>query len=163
MRIASLLAALAFALGISACGSEGSSSTGAEAATEILGGADPEAVAVIDEWSSALREGDVEAAADHFALPSIAQNGTPPLDLDTREDVIAFNEALPCGATLVEAVERGEFTVATFELTDRPGGDCGAGAGGSAKTAFVITDGEIVEWRRAADAPLAPRPDTPVV
>ena len=78
---------------------------------------------MIDDWAAALSEGDVEAAADYFALPSIAQNGTPPLDLESREDVIAFNEALPCGAELVEATEEdGRFIVATFELTERPGG-----------------------------------------
>ena len=74
---------------------------------EIPGGADPEAAQVIDEWSTALREGDVEAAAEYFELPSVAQNGTPPLELESREDVIAFNEALPCGAELVRAEEQG--------------------------------------------------------
>lgn len=160
-----LIAAL-LALGVISCGGDDGSGTDAGKAgtesAEIPGGADPDAVAVIDEWSSALREGDVEAAADHFALPSIAQNGTPALELDTRAAVIAFNEALPCGAVLVEAVERGRFVVASFELTERPGGGCGDGAGAPAKTAFVISDGEIVEWRRAADEPPPPPPDTPV-
>lgn len=130
----------------------------------VPGGADPEAAEVIDDWSSVLREGDVEAAADYFALPSIAQNGTPPIPMQTRGQVIAFNEALPCGAELIEAEEDGEFTIATFELTERPGpGECGAGVGEEAKTAFVIEDGKIVEWRRVVGDEVEPAPDGPIV
>ena len=132
---------------------------------EIPGGADPEAVEVIDEWSATLREGDVEGAADYFKLPSIAQNGTPAVQLETREEVVAFNRALPCGAELTRAVTDGPYTVATFELTERPGpgpGDCGTGAGETAKTAFLIEDGLIVRWLRAP-VDTAPPADGPVV
>ena len=98
-------------------------------------------------------------------MPSVAQNGTPPLDLDSREDVIAFNEALPCGAELIETVEHAGFVIATFELSDRPGGDCGSGVGGEAQTAFQIEDGKIVEWRRTGDgdSPAEPAEDLPIV
>jgi len=131
---------------------------------EIPGGADPEEVRVIDEWSSALREGDVDAAAEYFKLPSIAQNGTPAVELTTRKDAIAFNRALPCGAELIEAVTDGPFTVATFELTERPGaGACGDGVGETAKTAFLIEDGLIARWIRAADDPVLEQPSEPVV
>ncbi len=132
---------------------------------EFPGGADPEAAQVIDEWSTALREGDVEAAAEYFELPSVAQNGTPPLELDSREDVVLFNRALPCGAELVRAEEEGRFTVATFELTERPGrGECGDGVGTLVNTAFVIEDGLIAEWIRAADEPQLDAPaDEPVI
>ena len=168
--LATLTAAALLAFGAAACGSDddptetGGASESSEAA-EIPGGADPEAVQVIDDWSRTLSEGDLEGAADYFAVPSIAQNGTPPLDLDSRDDVIAFNETLPCGAALIEATEEDRFIVATFELSDRPGGGCGSGAGGEAKTAFVIEDGKIVEWwRRAADDPaVEPPAEGPVV
>ena len=60
---------------------------------EVPGSADPDATRVIEDWATALREGDVEGAAEYFELPSIAQNGTPPLELDSREDVILFNRA----------------------------------------------------------------------
>jgi hypothetical protein len=132
---------------------------------EIPGDADPEAARVIDEWSSALREGDVAAAADYFEVPSVAQNGTSPLQLSSREQVIAFNEALPCGAKLTEAESAGRFTIATFELTERPGeGECGSGTGDTAKTAFVIEDGLITEWVRVVDSEeAAPAPDEPIV
>lgn len=132
---------------------------------EIPGGADPEAARVIDDWATTLGEGDVEGAAEYWQVPSIAQNGTPPLDLDSREDVVTFNRALPCGAELLSAEEDGRFTVATFELTERPGpGECGAGTGVTAKTAFVIEGGLIAEWRRVADEPLVEPPvEGPVV
>lgn len=38
-----------------------------------------------------------------------------------REDAIAFNEALPCGAELIDTESEGRLTIATFELTERPG------------------------------------------
>ena len=143
---------------IAACGGDGTEQA------ETPGGADPEEVRVIEEWSSALREGDVESAAEYFQLPSIAQNGTPAVELRTREDAIAFNRALPCGAKLIEAVTDGPFTVATFELTERPGeGKCGTGVGETARTAFLIDEGLIARWIRAADEPVLERPNEPVV
>jgi hypothetical protein len=108
-------------------------------------------VAVIEGWTEALSDGDVKAAADYFALPSVAQNGPTPLTLRTRGAVTAFNRSLPCGAELVRARPAGRFINATFRLTDRPGGECGSGTGGLARTAFVIEDGKIVQWRRLAD------------
>lgn len=135
-------------------------------APDIPGGADPEATEVIDDWSTALREGDVEAAADYFEIPTLAQNGTPPVPLDNREEVIAFNEALPCGAELIRAEDHGDYVLATFELTERPGpGECGEGVGLRARTAFHIEDGLIIEWIRADDEPdqLLPPAEGPVV
>jgi hypothetical protein len=159
--VITVLLCLAF-LGLSmlGCGDDGASGE-----PDIPGGADPEDVRVIDDWSDALREGDVEGAADYFALPSIAQNGTPPIPLETRGQVVAFNEALPCGAELVEAEQQDEFVIATFELTERPGeGECGAGVGNEAKTAFLIEDGLIAEWRRVVDdEAIEPEPEGPIV
>jgi hypothetical protein len=153
-----VLAALAIAF-LTGCGGEDDSDEPA-----VPGGADPEAVRVIDDWSATLRDGDVEGAAKYFALPSVAQNGTPPIPLATREDAIQFNEALPCGAELIRAEEEGGFVVATFELTERPGpGECGAGVGVEAKTAFVIEDGLIAEWRRVAGDEVQPAPEGDVL
>jgi SnoaL-like domain len=160
-RLTLLVLVLAFTAAAAGCGGDENGSD----EPEIPGGADPEAARVIDEWSTALREGDVEAAAEFFEIPSVAQNGTPPLPLDNREAVVAFNEALPCGAELVRAEERGEYVIATFELTERPGeGECGDGVGNEARTAFRIVDGLITEWIRAAED-LQPEPpaDEPVV
>ena len=165
-----LLVTAPLALGACGGGEDGDAEPTAEqgtggAETDIPGGADPEDVRVIDEWADTLREGDAEAAAEFFRIPSTAQNGTPPLRLETREDVIAFNEALPCGAELIEAEDRGRLVLATFELTERPGpGECGRGTGGRAKTAFVIEDGLIAAWIRAADDPeIGPPAEGPIV
>ncbi len=162
-RRASIALAAAAVLASAALGCGGGEDGGDE--SEIPGGADQEEAKVIEDWAAALREGDVEAAAEYFELPSVAQNGTPPLELESREDVVRFNRALPCGAELVRAEEDGRFTVATFELTERPGpGECGAGVGTQATTAFVIEDGLITEWIRAAED-LQPEPQStdPVV
>lgn len=132
------------ALALTACGG----SSGDPGATEIPGGADPADVEVIEEWSRTLNEGDVDGAAELFALPSLAQNG-PVLRIESLDDAKLFNSSLPCGATLIEATADGEFTVATFRLGERPGpGVCGPGSGGKALTAFRIEDGRIAEWRR---------------
>jgi hypothetical protein len=137
-----VLAILALATGLLAsCG-------GGNDTSEPSVPAGHEAVLVIEGWVETLSKGDVEGAADYFALPSVAENGTPPVTLRSHADVIAFNRSLPCGARLVRARPLGRFIAATFRLTDRPGGDCGPGIGLLAHTAFVIRDGKIVQWRR---------------
>jgi hypothetical protein len=130
----------------------------------VPGGADADAVEVIKGWADDLRGGDIEAAADHFAIPSVVQNGTPPIRLTNRQLVEGFNKSLPCGAELTRAERSGRFTVATFELTERPGpGECGGGVGAEAKTAFVIEDDRITEWRRVVDQPSEPSTQGPVI
>ena len=130
------------ALQLAACGG------GDDTTSEVPGGADPAAVAVIEDWADTLREGDVDGAAEFFAIPSLAVNGLA-LEIDDVADARRFNASLPCGAILEEAVEEDGLTVATFELTERPGpGTCGSGTGAEAKTAFRIEDGKITEWRR---------------
>ena len=70
----------------------------------------------------------------------------------------------PAAPRLVGAETAGQFTTATFRLTERPGpGTCGSGAGELAKTSFVIRDREIVQWRRVgtgAGGGQAPRQST---
>ena len=140
LQLGCLLVTLAFV----ACG---------DADPEIPGGADPAATTVIDEWATALREGDVDAAARFFAIPSVAQNGSVPLRIRDLADAKLFNASLPCGAELTNATQEDDFVIATFTLTERPGpGVCGQGTGETAQTAFVIEDGEIVEWRRVVPA-----------
>jgi hypothetical protein len=120
--------------------------------TTIPGGADADAVRVIKDWADELRAGDVSSASDRFAIPTVVQNGTPPLRLTERRQVEAFNRSLPCGAKLTAASSSGKYTIATFVLTERPGeGECGNGVGEQAKTAFVIHNGLIAEWRRVVD------------
>ncbi len=140
----SILAAALLAL--AGCGGSGSDETSTTAT--VPGGAGTADVEVIRGWVDALRSGNPEAAANYFALPSVAQNGGGPVKLDSASEILAFNQSLPCGAELVSASTEGQVTTATFELTDRPGGDCGDGVGLEAITAFVIEDGKIVHWSR---------------
>ena len=150
-----LLAAVGLPVG---CGG----SDGSEA--HVPGGADHEAVQVIEAWVDELRAGHVAAAARYFAFPSGVQNGTPPITLQGREDAVAFNRSLPCGARLVRARPLGRYIAATFRLTERPGaGSCGSGTGNLARTAFVVRDGKIVQWRRLPDPGGAAEPQGPVV
>lgn len=155
-----LVAALMVAaLALAACGEkdepesaatslESGSESAESASGEIPGGADSADAQVIDEWSQTLSEGDVEGAAEFFAIPSVAENGPSLIEIQNLGDARQFNESLPCGAELMRAESEGDFTVATFRLTERPGGSCGAGTGGTAQTSFVIEGSKIAEWRR---------------
>jgi hypothetical protein len=146
-RCASLLGVLA----LTACGGGGESGGDASDAPdrEIPGNAPEVDVRVIDEWATSLRKGDVDAAASFFAIPSVAENGPIFVRIEDLDDARQFNASLPCGAVLTEAQTDGDYVLATFRLTERPGpGTCGSGTGESARTAFVIEEGEIVEWRR---------------
>jgi hypothetical protein len=155
--VLAVLAALG-AVAVGGCGSSGSDEE------NITGDADDDAVEVIKDWSDELRAGDVIAASEHFALPSVVQNGTPPIRLTDRREVEAFNRSLPCGATLIRAITSGRYTIATFELTERPGpGECGDGVGETAKTAFEIHGGLITHWRRVVDLPAGETPTGPVI
>jgi hypothetical protein len=118
--------------------------------------ADPKATRVIKAWTNALRHGQVDAAARMFALPSIVQNGTPPIAVRTFAQARAFNASLPCGAEFRRAVQIGRFTVVVFRLTERPGGDCAQGVGQAAGTAFVVRHGKIFEWRRVDERTIPP-------
>jgi hypothetical protein len=120
-------------------------------------------VGVIRGWVDTLADGDVDGAADYFAVPSVVQNATPPLTLRSRADVVAFNRSLPCGAKLIKARPVGRVIVATFRLTERPGGDCGSGVGLLARTAFVVKDGRIVQWRRLPNPSKQPSGSGPIV
>jgi hypothetical protein len=123
--------------------------------------ADPASVRVIRAWSTTLRHGDVHGAARYFALPSemiYGQDRSGQLNgvaIHTRVQAEAANAALPCGAVFISADRRGRYVNALFLLTDRPGpgGGCGSGTGLTARTAFVITKGHIVQWVRAPNEP----------
>ena len=112
-------------------------------------------VAVIRGWADALRNGDVERASSYWRPPAIAANGGQPFRLVTMRAVRHFNEGLTCGARL-ESTERDKsYVLATFRLSnrrDRPGA-CAQGAGHRARTLFLLRDGKIVQWIRAADPP----------
>ena len=140
------LATLAVSAALAGCGGSGSSTT---TSADMPGGANSADVAVIKAWADALRAGNIQTAAGYFAIPSVAENGPILLHIHGAEEARRFNESLPCGAILIRAQSAGEFTTATFRLTERPGpGVCGPGAGTTAETSFVIRDGKIAQWRR---------------
>jgi hypothetical protein len=119
--------------------------------------ADPAGERVVRAWSAAMRAGDVAAANALWAAPAKVQNGTPVLTLETRAEIALFNSSLPCGSVVTSAGGApGGFVVAKVRLTQRKGGDCGSGAGNSARTAIRVSDGKIVEWYRLPDDPDAP-------
>ena len=146
------LAVLLSSLALAACGAD-------KAVEPVKPHRSPSAAAVIRAWADALRGGDVARAAGFFALPSVVSNGTPPIVLRTPDEVRTFNESLPCGAVLRRTYREGRYTAAVFRLTERPGpGRCGTGTGASARTAFVVRDGKIRQWRRLAQPEAPPAP-----
>jgi hypothetical protein len=105
--------------------------------------------AVIRGWARSLRHGHAIRASRYFAIPSVIVNGTPPVPIRTRKLAKLFNTSLSCGAKVV-SLKRMEHhrVLATFRLTERPGGDCGPGVDNLAYTAFRIRRGRIAEWLR---------------
>lgn len=136
-----LLAIASLCLGLSACGGGDEQPAGGDESS-----AEAE---VIERWSQALTDSDIDGAAALFAVPSVAENGIL-VEIGSEDDARLFNESLPCGAELEGTESEGEFITATFRLTKRPGvAEC-PGEGNTAQTTFVIEDGLIVEWRRVA-------------
>jgi hypothetical protein len=116
-------------------------------------------VAVIRAWADTLRRGDVNKATSYFNVPAIVANGTPPILLDTRREVKAFNRTLPCGARLLRTFVFDRYVTAEFRLTERPGkGRCGEGTGQRARVTIVVLEGKIVEWRRVSTRPQSSGP-----
>ena len=59
---------------------------------------------------------------------------------------------------LTRAGSAGDYTIGTFRLTERPGGNCGSGTGHSARTAILVRKGRISGWYRLPDAGTTPTP-----
>lgn len=111
---------------------------------------------VIKAWTDAVRTGHYQRANAQFAIPSVIQNGSPPITLKSIDQVDAFNRSLPCGAVLLGTQQLGgNRTMATFRLTDLDGGrTCGGGVGHRARVSFLIdADHHIKEWIRIANGP----------
>jgi hypothetical protein len=158
-------AALAAALAGAGCGKDSASpASGAHArapashaAAAVRGNADPESVRVISAWAAELRQGRLQAASRLFALPSRVQVSVDSqvFTLRHRNQVVAFESVLPCGAKLLRADRRGRFVNALFLLSDRADSPCDA-PGASARVAFVVRGGLITEWLRAPSEPNDP-------
>jgi hypothetical protein len=128
--------------------------------SRATGPADRSSTRVIRAWLSALRRGDIDKAASYFANPSLVQNGTPVLKLDSELERRAFNISLPCGAVAIRTGGAGRFTIVVFRLTERRNGDCMGGAGELARGAIRVERGRIAEWYRLVQpgqrAPIPP-------
>jgi hypothetical protein len=145
------------ALALAGCAAGGAKESPAPGGSGSQAAAPNHDARVIRRWSDLLRGGKVDAATALFAVPATVENGAGRILLDSPQLVLSFNASLPCGAELLATTRRGPYTVATFRLTERPGGDCGTGGGAKAATAFRIVDGKIVEWLRVPVP--EPRPD----
>ncbi len=151
---------IALTLALSACGDDNNNTSDATISTATTEG-DQDDVQVIRDWSEALTEGDTKAAAEFFALPSVAENGVA-IKIEARDDAVLFNESLPCGAELESTEADGDLITATFRLDTRPGvAEC-PGDGDTAMTSFKIEDGLIVEWIRVVEPGDPQAQDAPV-
>jgi hypothetical protein len=102
---------------------------------------------VVRAWSKALNAGDNEAAADLFAPGAqIVQSGRA-VRLESHEDAVAWNAALPCSGKILELSTEGDTVTATFLLDNRTTSPCDA-PGAQATAAFRIEDGRIVLWHQ---------------
>jgi hypothetical protein len=110
-------------------------------------------VAVIRNWGLDMQHGEVKRASALFGLPAVVANNTPEIQMTTRAEVEFFHATLPCGGRLVRAESHHGAILATFELTDRPGGGCGSGTGHLAQAAFSLRGGKIVRWIRVPNLP----------
>ena len=163
-RIGAVVVIVAAGVVVGGCGGgsggSGSSSTTASAtsppaaAQPIPPAAPPSAERVIRRWAATLRRGDVAGASALFALPSIVQvdPAGSQVRLTRRAEVLAFNASLPCGATIIRTERRGAYAEVLFRLVQRVGALCD-GPGHTARAAFRVRDGLIVEWRRRVDDP----------
>lgn len=109
-----------------------------------------DAAAVAGRWADALRRGDVAGAAALFALPAVVGSARRQVRVTSRAHVLRFHRALPCGATLIASRPAAHgFLLATFRLSERPGGGrCGRAAGRIARAALRVEGGRIAWWIR---------------
>lgn len=119
----------------------------------------PSAVAgaerIIRGWSDALRGSDLERATSFFSVPLLVSQGETGV-LTSRARVREFNDGLPCGSRVTGVTRAGEYFVAAFVLTERPGKRCDA-PGASARVAFKLRGERMNEWRQLVGQ--APPPD----
>ena len=111
----------------------------------------------IRAWSTALNEGDYEAAAGYFARGALVEQSRT-VRLPDRRAAVAFNRSLPCKADLtdLEREPRRGTVLAAFRLRDGSGGPCEGGA----RVRFRVRDGKFAEWRQL---PQPEQPNGPVV
>jgi hypothetical protein len=75
------------------------------------------------------------------------------LTVHNEQERIAVNVSLSCGAVATQMGAAGVYTIVTFRLTERKGGNCGTGVGGKARGAIRVERRHIKEWYRLPDEP----------
>lgn len=111
------------------------------------------------EWSDALNAGDNERAADLFAHGAQIVQGQSVYFLQTHEDAVQFNSALPCAGEIVDVKTEEDTATATFVLGNRKTRRCDA-PGQKAVAAFKVLHGKIVLWHQLPSP--TPPPAQPV-
>lgn len=106
------------------------------------GGAPAEPAAVVESWSQAVTAGDAEAAGKLFADGAeVVQDGQKKT-LESQEQAVAWNAALPCGWKVVDTTVAGDDVRGTFTLTRRPGQMCDD-PGAPRNATISVVDGKI--------------------
>ena len=121
------------------------------------GSGSPDAESVVRAWSQALNQGDNETAGKLFAHGARVIQGGSVLTLNTEQDAVAWNAALPCSGRILSIHSRGQTATATFLLGDRPHSTCD-GPGNRATAIFRVVRGKIVLWHQTGQ-PGASHPD----
>jgi hypothetical protein len=103
---------------------------------------------LIQAWLAAVQTRDYKRAASYFSRGALIDQGAPHR-LRTRAQAISFNRHLPCTAALTAVRNVHGATLATFLLTDGPGGSCE----GSVRVRFTIRDRTFRAFRQLPDAP----------
>jgi SnoaL-like domain len=111
------------------------------------GGSGESPESIVRAWSDALNAGDNEAAANLFAPGAQIVQGGRTIRLETHDEAVAWNSALPCSGRIVEIEADGDTVTATFLLDDRTTSPCDA-PGAEATAAFHLEDGKIVLWHQ---------------
>jgi len=114
--------------------------------TVAVGAAPEGAARVIRSWAAALRRADIGRAADLVATGARVQTGPALERLATRNQVLAWNSSLPCGAKVERIGGARGYAIVRFRLTDRIGADCTDGVGNVIRAAIKVADGRIVGW-----------------
>ena len=122
------------------------------------GGGDPSPESVVRAWSEAVNTGDDEAAAELFAPGAEVIQGNLRGRLETYEDAVLFNRALPCSGRIVRVESGKDGVTATFRLGDRPSSACDA-PGAEVRAFFRVEGGKITLWHQLPGSSGEPTPE----
>jgi hypothetical protein len=104
--------------------------------------------------------GPTPPVSDLALPPGVPDMSTGPAETAARRVINDWlkalrsgNVSLSCGAVATEMGGAGVYTIVTFRLTERKGGNCGTGVGGKARGAIRVERRHIKEWYRLPDEP----------